>query len=413
MKVVVVGAGIVGLCVAWHLTKRGAQVTLIDREGPGLGCSYGNSASLSASSVAPLALPGVVRKAPRMLFDRRGPLHIPARYWLRAAPWLARFVAASRPAEVERISQALAALLRPSIERHREILREIEATDLLRTNGQLFLYRDREQLANDDAVWALRRRHGHTANVIDRRQILDLEPAVGEAYTVGVFLPDDAMVANPYRYCERLAEALADRGAMIIRDSVTSFLKEGNTVNGVQGSASHRADAVVVCAGAWSMQLLRPLGYRMPLESQRGYHITLRDTGIEIRRPVVPADRKVFITSQEAGLRVGGTVEIAGLQAPPNAERAELLMEDLRAVFPQARTVGARSDWMGHRPCLPDSLPVIGESPRHRGLWLAFGHGHLGLTGAAVTGEAVARGMLGEEGPGLDLRPFSADRFGA
>ncbi len=160
------------------------------------------------------------------------------------------------------------------------------------------------------------------------------------------------------------------------------------------------------------MQLLRPLGYSMPLESQRGYHITLRDTGIEIRRPVVPADRKVFITSQEAGLRVGGTVEIAGLEAPPNAERAELLMEDLRAVFPQARTGGARSDWMGHRPCLPDSLPVIGESPRHRGLWMAFGHGHLGLTGAAVTGEAVARAMLGEA-PGLDLRPYSADRFGA
>jgi glycine/D-amino acid oxidase-like deaminating enzyme len=386
-------------------------VTLLEREGPGLGCSYGNSASLSSSSVAPLALPGVVRKAPRMLLDKTGPLHIPPRYWLRAAPWVARFVAASRPAEVERISSALAELLRPAIEKHRRILQEIEAADLLRTDGQLVVYRDGPQLAQDEAIWSLRRRHGHVVQVLERREMLDLEPAVGASYTVGVFLPNEAMVANPYRYCERLAQALAERGACIVRDSVAALEAVDGTVRRVRGVESrYEADAVVVCAGAWSMELLRPLGYRIPLESQRGYHITLRHTGIDISRPVVPADRKVFITSQEAGLRVGGTVEFAGLEAPPNAARAELLMDDLRAVFPQARLNGERSTWMGHRPCLPDSLPVIGESTRHRGLWFAFGHGHLGLTAAAITGEAVARGMLGEPAQ-LDLRPYSAERF--
>ena len=411
LKVLVVGAGIVGLCVAWHLVRRGAQVTVLEREGPGLGCSYGNSASLSSSSVAPLALPGVVRKAPRMLIDKTGPLHIPPHYWLRAAPWLARFVAASRPARVERISSALAELLRPSIEKHRRIMQEIEAADLLRTNGQLVVYRDRKQLAQDETVWSLRRRHGHVIEVLERREMLELEAALGAAYTVGVFLPNEAMVANPYRYCERLAQALAERGAAIVRDAVAALEAVDGTIRRVRGLHSrYEADAVVVCAGAWSMELLRPLGYRIPLESQRGYHITLRDTGIEINRPVVPADRKVFITSQEAGLRVGGTVEFAGLEAPPNAARAELLVDDLRAVFPQAHLNGARSDWMGHRPCLPDSLPVIGESVRHRGLWFAFGHGHLGLTAAAITGEAVARGMLGEP-PQLDLRPYSAERF--
>ena len=356
-------------------------------------------------------MPGVVRKAPRMLLDKTGPLHIAPHYWLRAAPWLARFVAASRPAEVERISSALAALLRPTIEKHRRILQEIEALDLLRTNGQLVIYRDGKQLAQDDALWSLRRRHGHVIRVLERREMLELEPAVGAAYTVGVFLPNEAMVANPYRYCERLAQALAERGAAIRRDSVTALEAADGTVRGARGVQSrYQADAVVVCAGAWSMELLRPLGYRIPLESQRGYHITLRGTGIEIARPVVPADRKVFITSQEAGLRVGGTVEFAGLEAPPNPARAELLMDDLRAVFPQARLNGARSTWMGHRPCLPDSLPVIGESVRHGGLWFAFGHGHLGLTTAAVTGEALASAMRGEP-PQLDLGPYSAQRF--
>lgn len=413
MKVVVVGAGIVGLCAAWHLVKRGAKVTLVERQGPGLGCSYGNSASLSSGSVAPLAMPGVVKSAPRMLLDPASPLRVAPGYWLKAAPWLARFVAASRPARVREISDALAALLRPSIEHHARVLREIEAMELLRRDGQLVVYRSKEQLARDDALWELRRRHGCEVRVIDRAGILALEPAVGPAYSMGVYLPDQAMVANPYRYCEELARALAQRGAEFLRDEARA-IEVGPSLGIRLSQRSLPADRVVVAAGAWSAGLLRPLGHRIPLESQRGYHITLQDTGVEIRRPVVPADRKVFITPQESAqgsvLRVGGTVELAGLEAPPNPARAELLLKDLAAVFPQARLAGPRSNWMGHRPCLPDSLPVIGESPAHRGLWLAFGHGHLGLTGAAVTGDVLARAMHGEP-PGLDLAPFSAARF--
>jgi D-amino-acid dehydrogenase len=412
LKVAVVGAGIVGLCAAWHLVKRGAKVTLIDREGPGRGCSFGNSASLSSGSVAPLAMPGVVKSAPRMLLDPASPLRVAPGYWLKAAPWLARFVAASRPARVQEIANALAALLRPAIEHHARVLREIEAMELLRRDGQLVLYRNKEQLAEDNAVWDLRRRHGYEVQVIDRAGILALEPAVGPAYTVGVYLPDQAMVANPYRYCEELARALKDRGVYILRDDVRAI--EIDPLGLRLSDRRVAADKVVVAAGAWSAKLLQLIGLRIPLESQRGYHITLKETGVDIRRPVVPADRKVFITPQESAqgsvLRVGGTVEFAGLQAPPNQARADLLLEDLSAVFPQARLTGPRSDWMGHRPCLPDSLPVIGESPAHRGLWLAFGHGHLGLTGAAVTGDVLARAMHGEP-PGLNLAPFSAARF--
>ena len=411
MKVAIVGAGIVRLFAAWHLIKRGARVVLLDREGPGLGCSFGNSASLSSASVAPLAMPGVLKSAPRMLLDPASPLRVAPGYRLKAAPWLVRFAAASRAARVREISSALAALLRPAIDHHARVLRDIEETDLLRRDGQLVLYRSREQLAKDAAVWDLRRHHGHEARVIDRAEILALEPAVGPAYTVGVYLADQAMVGDPYRYCQALAAALADRGAQIRRDEVLAIEVGQGAVTGVRLSGGAlAADAEVLAAGAWSAELLKPLGYRIPLESQRGYHITLKDSGIDIRRPVVPADRKVFITSQESGLRVGGTVEFAGLDAPPDPARAELLLKDLTAVFPQARLAGPRSDWMGHRPCLPDSLPVIGEAPVHRGLWLAFGHGHLGLTGAAVTGDVLARAMH-QEPPGLDLAPFSAARF--
>jgi glycine/D-amino acid oxidase-like deaminating enzyme len=410
-RVTVVGAGVVGLCVAWHLARRGARVTVLDREGPGLGCSYGNSASLSPGSVAPLAMPGVIRNASRMLLDKSGPLHIPLRYWLTAAPWLLRFVAASRSTEVERIAQALSALLHPSVDRHREMLRAIGVENLIRSDGQLFVYRDAQQLEKDRTVWDLRRRHGVQFEVFDREGIRDLEASIGPAYTIGVFLADGAMIANPYRHCQVIAKALVDAGVTIVRDRVVSIEMKDGRADGVRGEGGrYYADAVVVCAGAWSAELLRPLGYRVPLESQRGYHLTFGDSGIEIRRPVIPADRKVFITPQETGLRVGGTVEIGGLAAPPNRAREELLVNDLRAVFPQARVDGPRTNWMGHRPCLPDSMPVLGESERHPGLWFAFGHGHLGLTGSAITGDILARGIF-RVPLELDLRPFSIERF--
>jgi glycine/D-amino acid oxidase-like deaminating enzyme len=411
LNVVVVGAGIVGLSVAWQLARRGAHVTMIDRDAPGSGCSAGNSACISAGSVAPLAMPGVIRSAPAMLLDPAGPLHIPARYWLKAAPWLLRFTAASRPAQVERIAAALASLLHPAVERHREMLRDLGDEGMLREHGQLFVYRDERQRDKDRAVWDLRRRHGARFEYLDRAAIDRLEPAVGPDYALGVLSTDGAMIANPLRHCQQIAAALAGRGVTILRDGVAAIEREEAGVSGVRcESGTRHAGAVVLCAGAWSHELLRPLGYRVPLETQRGYHLTYSAAGVEIGRPVIPADRKVFITPQESGLRVGGTVELAGLEAPPDARRAELLVDDLRAVFPQARLDGPRSAWMGHRPCLPDSLPVLGACPRHPGLWLAFGHGHLGLTGSAPTADFIASAMYGEA-PAIDPRPFSISRF--
>lgn len=410
-RVVVVGAGIVGLCVAWHLASRGMKPIVLDGEEPGSGASSGNAGAISAGSVAPLAMPGVLRQVPQMLTDPKGALHIPFSYWPRAFPWLFRFVASARPARVERIATALGSLLFGAMEQHRKILEAEGALDVIRDNGQLYVYRDAAHLAKDEASWGLRRRHGLKMRVLDRAGIVALEPEVDARYTVGVFLYEQGSSVDPRRQSDIVANGVRRMGGEIRREAVRAILTEGQRVTGVETAAGRiAADQVVIAAGAWSARLLKPLGLRVPLESQRGYHIMLPDSGVRISRPVVPADRKVFLTPMEGGLRVAGTVEFGGLDRAPTPQRAAYLLDDLKTVFPQARTENAKPFWMGHRPCLPDSLPVIGPVRAWQGLWCAFGHGHLGLTGSAPTGAILGAAIAGEK-PNFDFSPFAAERF--
>jgi glycine/D-amino acid oxidase-like deaminating enzyme len=410
--VVVVGAGIIGVCTAWHLLRRGADVTLIDRDEPGRGCSYGNAGALSFGSVAPLAMPGVLRDALTMLFDPAAPLRIPLSYLPKAAPWLRQFVRAAHPDDVQRISRALSLLLATSIEKHVEILDEAGATDIVRLTGQLYLYPNETWLRKDAMSWQLRKDYGLRIERLNRDGILALEPEVGPDYPIGMFTPDQGMSFNPYRHVTAVASDFVRRGGKVVRDRVAAIEIDGHRVKSVRGeNASYACDHAVVCAGAWSAQLLRGLGYGLPLESQRGYHVTIASPGITISRPVVAADRKVFLTPMEDGLRAAGTVEFGGLERAPNRKRAEYLVRDMARVFPRARIPSDWSFWMGHRPCLPDSLPVLGPS-RHRGLWFNFGHGHLGLTMSAVSGDIIARAVGGEPS-NIDLAPFSFARFGS
>ncbi len=409
--VIVVGAGIVGVCTAWHLLRRGVSVTLIDRDEPGLGCSYGNAGALSFGSVAPLAMPGVMRDALGMLLDPAAPLRIPLSYLPSAASWLWRFVRAAQPDEVRRISNTLATLLAHSIEKHVEILGNAGAPEIVRRTGQLYLYPDEQWLKKDAMSWALRREHGLRIERLGRGDILALEPEVGPDYTIGMFTPDQGMSVNPYRQVTAIASDFARRGGHIVRDRVTAIEVEADSVRAVRGeNGVYACDHAVICAGAWSTQLLASLGYALPLESQRGYHVTIPSGGVTAARPVVAADRKVFITPMEDGLRVAGTVEFGGLERAPTRKRAEYLVRDLSRVFPRAHVPADWSYWMGHRPCFPDTLPVMGGS-RHRGLWFNFGHGHLGLTMSAPSGDILARAICGEPS-NIDLAPLSFERFG-
>ncbi len=409
--VAVVGGGIVGLCTAFHLRRAGREVVVIERGEPAAGASSGNAGSISPGSVAPVAYPGLWRDVPRMLLDPNGPLRITPRGAVSAAAWLVRFLRASSPREVRRSAEGIAPLLATTLDAHRALATAIGAPDLLRATGQLQLYPDRDAFGKDAFGWSLRRQLGVAFYELRREEILQYEPEIGPGYTHGVFLPDAGMVADPLRYGQVLAGALGDMGVRFERDDATGLEVTDGRITAVQARrARHPCGTAVISAGSWSTRLLAPLGYAIPLVNQRGYHLHFGDAGVGPRRVVAAADRKLFITPMETGLRVAGTVEIAPLDSPPDMRRARHLAEGARAVFPGLRS-GPAGEWSGERPCLPDSLPVMGRAARHENLWLNFGHGHLGLTLSAASGAALADAVVsGQDTPGL--APFSHRRFG-
>lgn len=395
--IAIIGAGIVGCCIALALRKRGATVTLIDREGPAAGCSFGNSGAISESSVAPLAMPGVLASVPKMLRDKDGPLHLPLAYLPTAAPWLARFVLSATPGRVERAATALAGLHKGAVAKHAALTREVGVPELFLQRGHLHLYRDATALADDAAAWELRERFGFRAERLDRAGIEALEPNIAPHYTTAMYLADHATILNPARYTQAIANAFVARGGTLVRDEIRGIAQRSDgatatwTLSGTQDK--YVADHVIVATGAWSRKLLDPLGIALPLESQRGYHVQFNGTRAVVSRTVVLTDRKIFVTPMEEGLRVGGTVEIAGLERAPDMRRFDGLAAIARETFAGLSSATTTS-WMGHRPCMPDSVPVVGAAKNHPGLWLAVGHGHLGLTDSVNTADRIADTLL-------------------
>lgn len=408
--VVIIGGGIVGLCTAFYLVEAGFSVSIIERDVPGEGCSGGNAGSISSSSVAPLAMPGVLKQAVNMMLDPTGPLYVPASYLLQVAPWMARFVASASVDRVAQIAKALHSLIGDAVEHHKYLAARVGCSDLIVDTGQLHLYPDEKALKKDDGGWALKRHHGVNPIRVGRTDILQLEPSISSTYQMGYYVEDQPWIKNPQLHSTRIADYLRHRGVSFIHDEAVSLVRDpvGWQIKGKRGN--YTTGNVVLSAGAWSARLLNPLGVRVPLEAQRGYH--LRFPGAEglIQRVVVLADRKVFMTPMEGALQAAGTVEFGGLERPPSNQRALLLAVHAKSALADLE-IGEPVQWMGHRPCLPDSMPVLGELAQYAGLWCAFGHGHLGLTGAAGTGRLLAQAMSGSANAKSALAPFAASRF--
>jgi D-amino-acid dehydrogenase len=391
--VAVIGAGIVGACIAYALVKRGARVMLIDRGEPGRGCSYGNLGAISESSIAPLAMPGILATLPSMLTDRDSPLSLSPRYLPRALPWLWRFLSSARPETVKANADKLHGLFQGACAAHAALAQEIGVPHLLLQNGHLFLYPDDAARAKDHATWTLRASHGQRLENLDRAGIEHLEPGLPARYRSAVYIPDHATILDPYRYVQAVVRAFLARGGELLRAEVRNVSPSGGRWAIVTDGKPLQCDEAVIAAGAWAPGVLRTLGMKLRLESQRGYHVQFPGRSSLISRTVVLADKKVFLAPMVDGLRIGGTVEIAGLEALPSPHRAAILERLAREVFPDLAGVEGHH-WMGHRPCMPDSVPVVGAAPGHAGLWLAVGHGHLGLTASVNTARRLADALM-------------------
>ncbi len=410
-RIAVVGAGIVGICCALQLRRDGHAVTVYDPEPPGTQTSFGNAGAISSQSCIPMSGPGILKKVPGWLTDPLGPLAIRPAYLPKLPPWLIRFVAACRRDRVLEQVKALRALHTPALDAHRELAQIAGAGELIRNNGSLYVYETEEAFAADAASRALMRSHGVEIQELDAHELRQMEPALAPIFRRGVFFPAGAHTVDPGGLVRAYADAFLREGGEIVEERVHGFETGADGVTGLRTDGGVRtADAVVVAAGAWSHRLTAQIGDRVPLETERGYHMVVGQQAVPTRRPISFIERRFMATTMNMGLRLAGTVEFAGLEAPPNWGRSDRLLDHARRAFADL-SVEEPTRWMGNRPATPDSLPVIGASPRHRNVFHAFGHGHLGLTGAAVTGGMIADLVAGRPAK-VDTQPFSAARFG-
>ncbi len=403
---IVVGAGIVGLAVGFHLAAEGWAVTLVDRDPDGDRASFGNAGGIAVTEVIPASVPGLLWKVPGWLLDPLGPLAVRPGHALRLLPWLWRFARAGRPAETERIAAALGALNGRIYDDLLPMLDRAGLSGELRRPGALTVYESPAARERDAASWALKRRHGVVAEFLDGPAVRALEPALGPLAACGVFTPQWSSVNDPRHLWTGLRDWLLRQGVRMVAGEVSGL--ERGRVRLADGAALP-ADAIVVAAGAWSGRLARGIGDPVLLESERGYNTTIPQPGVRLGREIIFAERSFVATPLAGGLRIGGAAEFGGLAAAANFKRSAALARLAAMYLPGLRTEGGQ-DWAGHRPTTPDSLPVIGPSPRLPGVFYAFGHGHLGLTQAASTGRIIADLVAGRVPP-IDVAPFGIERF--
>jgi len=409
-KVTIIGAGIVGMATACTLRREGHDVTVVTAHPPGEYCSSGNAGMLNDGGCVPQATPGILWKVPGYLTDPLGPLVVRAPYWLKAMPWMLRFLANANLRQAEHASKALYSLIRGTTNVYQELVAYAGCPDLVRRSGYLVAYESEKSYGDDALAWRLRAERGVKTERLDAAGIRALVPPLAPRYVRGVHVLDQGYVRNPERLVKALAEKFRQDGGQILQRNVLDIeAGEGGVAALATDAGRFPVETLVVCAGVHSGELSARLGEPVPIEAERGYHVTYSDPGLEVPLPVHVSDAKVFVTPMEMGVRVAGQAEFSGIYAEPNYQRAEVLETHMKRMFPSVRTTDS-TRWMGRRPSMPDSLPVIGPSAKQRNVLYAFGHGHLGLCAGAPTGRLIAD-LVGGRRPAIDLAPFRVDRF--
>lgn len=411
---VVVGAGIVGVACALALARQGERVLVVDAQPPGHGASWGNAGHLATEQVFPIADASILKRVPAMLLDPTGPLRLDWRHLPRALPWFARLLLNLRAAPYQRTVAGLRQLNDASLGAWVRLLQAIGASDLLQRRGSLLVFERAASRADIDALQVRWRQQQVPAEFWPAAAIRDAAPGLTPSVQGGLFFPETGHFIDPYLVVCRLADAARNLGARFVQQRVQGGQVRPDGVTLTTEAGALKARRVLLACGAHSAGLVAQLtGVRVPLDTERGYHLMLPREHGRLPFPVTSLERKFIMTPMAGGLRLAGTVEFAGLQRPPNMQRAWQLLPLGQGLFGQPLDAQDASCWMGFRPSLPDSLPVIDRVCDGRVL-LAFGHQHLGLTQAAITAEWVAQWSAPGGAPALpDLSAYRLGRFAA
>jgi D-amino-acid dehydrogenase len=411
VDVIVLGAGIAGVSAALHLQQRGRTVALVDRRGPGEETSYGNTGIIQREGVVPYAFPRDPALILKYAFNLLPEANLHWSALPRIAPWLFHYWRASTPARVAATARAMRPLVERCILEHEPFLEAAGVLGLVRRTGYLRVYRSAQTL---DAALAKdaadREAYGVNFRPLDRAAVAALEPHLKDTVAGGILMPDPASVADPGAVVKAYARLFEQRGGRVLRGEARTLQEtpDGWQVQTAEDVAS--APAAIIALGPWADDLFRRLGYRFPFGVKRGYHQHFRPEGnASLDRPVLDAERGYLLTPMTAGIRLTTGAEFALRDAPPTPVQLARSIPAAREIFPLGEPVDSHP-WLGRRPCLPDMLPIVGRAPRHQGLWLDFGHHHLGFTLGPVTGRLLAE-MITGEAPFTDPAPYRADRF--
>ena len=398
-KVSVLGAGIVGISCALELQRRGFEVELVDRRGPGEETSSGNAGILSYSNITPLADPALLSRLHRLILnlDADFLMHYP--HFVSLIPWFARFLRRCRRGRFLRDGDAMNRLTTASVDLHREWIDEAGAQDLLNSGGALKLYRRRETFLRDDLERELLQRCGVNHQLIDIAQAYEMEPDLKPVFKHAVWIEESISLRNPQALCQHYARLFTEAGGEVRRAAVQALERRRNGWSVTTDTGSFDAERIVVCMGAWTPQLLAPLGYANPMAIERGYHTVFSPEGsARLTRPIFDVDSSYVMAPMQAGLRVTTGTNLTRREVEPDPRQVGRVIPRVREAFPVATEL-LREPWMGRRPTVPDTLPIIGPAPRDKNLWLAFAHSHMGLTMGPITGRLIANFIEGRPQP--------------
>ncbi|NVK35898.1 MAG: FAD-binding oxidoreductase [Rhodobacteraceae bacterium] len=408
--VVIIGAGIVGICCAISALERGLKVTIIDPAEPASGASHGNAGVISPWSCIPQSTPGLWKKIPGMLLDRKGPLSVAPSYLPSMAGWGFEFLKNCTEHRMRAISEDLSSLTSPSVDLYRQLLAGTGEEYLIQESCYLHAFRTASDADPNDIAYRVRAEKGADIQLLDADQIRDLEPDLAEEFNAAILMPGQARALSPGRVGKVLMQKAIAMGGRFLKAKVTNLSPIHDCGWSIQaGDVDLGSKKVVIAAGAWSRQLLYTLGIKVPLVGERGYHVEFPNSDARLKNSIMDMDWKVVASSMEDGLRIAGTAEFSDLDAPENSRRYKDLIDVAGHLFKNLNTSGVRC-WMGTRPSFPDSLPILGPFDGHEGLFGAFGHSHYGFMSAPKSGQLIGDMLIGRV-PNISLEGFSAGRF--